>query len=267
MHNVNPAGQRNRRYTSRLQKGGALLEDMRVLVRSWGDDMPGLLQARGVRDNILAKQSRARVAETYRLAFLPRFVNGNPAEAWRIVRPLEDRHLPNEVVRPVYYWITARSEPLLYDFVTEELFHRRRNQASFIRPDETVTWILNGLASDQSWSPTVAEKVARGLLAALRDFGILEGAAKKKIAPIYLPLQAFVYLAFALHQTGPSGERLVQHPDWRLFLMSSEAVEQRFLEAHRNDLLSYDAAGRIIRIGFPVNTLEEMADVLSQRPN
>jgi hypothetical protein len=109
------------RYTSRIQKGGALLDDMRLLVRSWSNGCVTQQRDRMVVENVLGKESRARAVDTYQRAFLPRFIQGSPAAAWKIVRQLEDREVPVDILRPVYYWITARSEPLLYDFVCEEL--------------------------------------------------------------------------------------------------------------------------------------------------
>jgi hypothetical protein len=253
-------------YTTRLQKGGALLDDMRLLVRTWKEGSMNKQYNEGVSSNVLGKQSRARMADTYRRSFIPRFIKGNPPQAWRMIRPLEDRDMPAEVVRPLYYWITARSEPLLYDFASEVLIKRANSADRSIRIDETVSWIRTKLAQyHKAWSTTVTLKVARGLLAALRDFHILEGASNKRIAPIYLPIETFAYLAFSINLEGPSGESLVHHPDWQLFLMTPQAVEQLFLEAHQAHLVSYHAAGQIVRIEFPTTTLEEMANVVASR--
>jgi hypothetical protein len=41
------------RYTTRLQKGGALLPDMRLLVRSWSDDQKGVAFQPVIIENIL----------------------------------------------------------------------------------------------------------------------------------------------------------------------------------------------------------------------
>jgi len=59
----------------------------------------------------------------------------------------------------------------------------------------------------------VATKVARGLLAALRDFGILEGRAQKRLASLALPVSACAYLAFCFRNAGAAGRSLVTHPD------------------------------------------------------
>jgi hypothetical protein len=253
-------------YNSRLQKGGALLEDMRLLVRRWQNAGTNGQQAIVVAENVLGKHTRARVADTLRYAFLPRFVNGRPPQAWKIVRALEDRNLPVEVLRPVYYWITARNERLLYDFIHTELLHRSKHQVQNIKTDEVCNWIAAQLMPrGKLWSHTVTTKVARGVLATLRDFGILEGMAKKRIAPVYLPVESFAYIAFALQQEGTSGPHLVQHHDWLLFLFSPPVIEHMFLEADRHRLLRFQAAGKIVRIDFPAHDFEEMADVVAAR--
>ena len=244
------------------------MDDMRALVRYWKDQGMGQQKDWIVSENILGKRSRTRVLDVYQEAFVPRFVKGNPPEAWRIVRPLEDRDLGIEVVRPIYYWITARSEHILYDFVMEEIVPKSKSMDSTVRVDETERWIQEKITSQgRSWSRSVSTRVAQSMLAALRDFGLLEGKAKKRIAPSYLPVESFAYLAFCLFKSGVSGEKLIKHNDWKLFLMDTPVVERLFLDAHQSNLLRYEAAGRIHRLDFFANTLEEMADVIAGRRN
>jgi len=116
-----------------------------------------------------------------------------------------------------------------------------------------------------AWSENTLVRATRELLSTLRDFGILQGAVNKRLAPIYLPVEAFAYLAFYLQQRQPSGERLLEDPEWQLFFLSRHAVERFFLEAHQQHLLEYRAAGSIIRITFPATSIEEYAYALAQR--
>lgn len=95
-------------------------------------------------------------------------------------------------------------------------------------------------------------------MSTLRDFGILQGAVNKRLAPVYLPIEAFAYIALYLRQGQPSGERLINHPEWRLFFLSPPAVERFFVEAHQYHLLEYHAAGSIIRISFPTTSWRNM---------
>lgn len=236
------------------------MDDMRMLVRSWETDSTDISN---VVRRLLGKKTLARSQDTMVRAFTPRFLQGDPPNAWKIVRLLEDRDADPELLRPVYYWITARSDRLLYEFVTKELIYLAGAGDSSIRVDETTTWISGQIKkAGQQWSPTVTLKVGRGILAALRDFGILEGGSKKRIAPVHLPIEAFCFIAFWLGRLGHSGESLIRHSDWGLFLLSPGNVEQLMLEAHQCSFLSFNSAGRIYRVDFSTDDAGDYADVL-----
>lgn len=248
--------------TSRLQKGGALLEDMRLLASQWTDlaptDSPFQLASR-----ILNKTTRARAADTYRRAFLPRFIQGSPPEAWRLAKALENAAPGIDIARPFYYWLTARGEPLLYQFVTEELLENYKSHRHQVRIDETASWVGEAAAATgKRWTSTVQLKVARGLLAALRDFGVLEGAAHKRIAHLHLPLESFCLIAFCMVRLLPGESKLVDNPDWRLFLLGETAVERLLLEAHQRGWLHYQAAGRVRRVEFPAEDFGDYVNIV-----
>lgn len=253
-------------FTSRLQKGGALLEDMRMLVRVWEvgmeqrDPVPELVR-------ILPKVTVARVRDTFSRAFRPRFINGSPLEAWKLARILENENADGSVVRPFYYWITARAEDPMHQYVTDVLYPQSRTRNRDVQSEEAAAWLSRQVAGKgREWTPTVARKVARGLLAALRDFGILEGANRKSIAPAHLTPAVGAIIAFCLHEMGCSGRELVQHLDWRLFLLGETGVERMMMECHQHGWLRFDIAGAIYRVEFPSVSLKEYVhDVLGQR--
>ena len=70
---------------------------------------------------------------------------------------------------------------------------------------------------------------------------------------------------FYLKQHQPSGAKLIDLPDWKLFFLPREGVERFLFEAHQNNLLEYHAAGTVTRLTFPADTLEEYAHVLAER--
>jgi hypothetical protein len=247
---------------SRLQKGGALLGDMRRLVGVWppelrGEDISSFVM------KALAKPSLARARETYIRVFRPRFLEGDPPQAWRQARVLEDAGVNPETARAFYLWITARAERLVYEYVTNELMEARATSDQRIDVEDAMRWLRSRLqATGKEWSPTVTRKVARGLLASLRDFGILQGVVVKTIAPPHCPPDAFALIAFVLHSLGTSGQALLDHRDWRLFLFNGRDVERAFLECHQRGWLNFQAAGAICRIDFPKDTLKEYARVV-----
>jgi hypothetical protein len=250
-------------YTTRLQKGGALLDDMRQLVRTWSDGPVAAQRDSGVRSNILNKDTRTRLADVYQRAFLPRFVSGPIPQAWKLVRPLEDVEAPIHIVRPVYYWISAKAEPLLGDFCREFILRWHATVRGGIGTEDVVNWLAG---KGCPWSEAATIRVARGLLAALRDFGILEGRARKRLTNLALPVPAFAYLALCLRRQGAASRSLLAHEDWQLQLLTPGDVEHLFLLAHQERLLEYHAAGSTVSINFPTESLEEYAHVITQRP-
>ena len=252
------------KYNTRLLKAGALIDEMRTLVRLWDEKKNSTPLSELASQNLLGKASRSRELDILKRAFIPRFIKGRPPQAWKIARALEDQKAPLEILRPIYYWITVRNEPLLYDFVCERL--EIISRMVFVDVTEVINWIKDKLEEQRlEWSEAAIKGVAGKVLAILRDFDILQGKAKKRIASFYLPVEAFAYLAFCLSKEGFSGARLQEHPDWKLFLLNPSVTEQMFLKADKQKLLKYLAAGRILRIEFPAKTYEEMAYVVTHR--
>jgi hypothetical protein len=168
----------------------------------------------------------------------------------------------------VFYFHTAQADGLFHDVVTEVLLPLHASGKTEVAIQDILTplarWVAEGKTAGY-WSEPTRVRIAQGLMATLRDFGILQGAVHKRLAPMYLPVEAFAYIAFFLHQEQPSGERLLDHPEWRLFFLPPEAVERFFIEAHQSHLLEYYAAGSIIRITFPAQSIEGYAHVLVER--
>jgi hypothetical protein len=247
------------RYTSRIQKGGALLNEMRQLVQVWTDSPLDEVRSEIIRSNVLNKATRARSADVLNRIFIPRVVDGPIRDAWRLIRPLESLQAPAALIRPIYFWFTTLAEPLIYDFCTEFLAARRSRGIRSVDVSDAVSWVES---KGCGWSEIVTVKVVRALLAALRDFGILEGKVRKQISSQRISPQSFAFIAFCLHRAGAASRNLAHHPDWRLFMLEPSDVEHYFLECHQLQLLGYQAAGNTISISFPVSTAEEYARVV-----
>ncbi len=242
------------------------MPDTKLLLESW-DPGVGVDEnlARVQRDNLFGKASRSRVDDILRV-FRQRYLSD--PDLLRALLTLVRGRLPPESLDRILYFQAVQSDLLLHDLVIECLLPWCGRIDPEVRTWEVEDWIgrqVQDGKTEGAWSPYVQTRVMRGLLSTLRDFGILEGSAKKRIVPVYLPTDAFAFIAFQLHRAGRAGERLLNDPEWQLFFLSDRAVESFFLEAHQQHLLYYQAAGRVVRIDFPAQTLEEYASVLTQR--
>lgn len=257
-----------RQYSvTNLIKSSGLLPDVSLLVSAW-DEAKSVDENfdSAIRQNLFGKASRKRVADmlkVFRTRYLP---NDGSDQAFRV---FVGSSLPSEVTDGVVYYYTARAEPALYDFVVEYLYPRYVQGVRLVTIRNALEFLTEAIRQGRTmgkWeSENTRKRVAQGLLSTLRDFGLLSGAVRsteKTLAPARLPTQAFAYIAFYLKRGEPSGERLIRHRDWQLFCLGPQEVEGYFAEAAAEKLLSYQAAGSIIRIEFPTADLLEYAHAL-----
>ena len=97
-------------YNSRLQKEEPC---WKICASSFGaGKMQGQTDSRlSSWQRMCSVNTRARAADTLRYAFLPRFINGRPPQAWKIVRALEDRDLTLEqVYGAITYYLAHRAD-------------------------------------------------------------------------------------------------------------------------------------------------------------
>jgi hypothetical protein len=253
-------------YTSRIIKAGALIGDTKILLAHWDTDASGDENlSRVQRENVFGKASRSRVDDVLRI-FRQRYLS--EASVTKALVTLVKGKFPPAALEQLFYFHAARNDRLLQDTVTEILVPMQArglvnvNVSDLQRP--LAKWVDEGKTTGH-WSESTIIRIAQGLLSTLRDFGVLQGAIHKKIAPAYLPIEAFAYIVFYLKQHEPSGAKLIELTDWNLFFLQRDGVERFLFEAHQRNLLEYHVAGSVTRLTFPAETLEEYANALAQR--
>lgn len=252
-------------YSSKIIKAGALIGDTKTLLSHWDVIAPVAENIDRIqRDNVFGKASRSRVEDILAI-FRQRYLAEEGV--LKALVSLVRGKFPSASLERILYFHSARADQLLHDAVTEILVPMHERGLVDINVQEFQR-SLSKLISDKitrPWSDITMLRAVQSILATLRDFGILQGAVYKKIAPSFLPTEAFAYIVFYLKQHQPSGAKLLELPDWKLFFLSREGVERFLFEAHQRDLLEYHVAGSVTRLTFPTNTLEEYANVLAER--
>ena len=253
-------------YTSRIIKAGALIGDTKTLLSHWDVDASVDSNINRVRrQNVFGKASRSRVEDILAI-FRQRYLTEESVT--KALVSLVRKQFPTAALERLLYFHSARADQLLHDAVTEIFVPMHARGLVDIRVQDFQRslgkWVDEGKMTS-SWSESTVAHAARGLLSTLRDFGVLQGAVNKKIAPAYFPIESFAYVVFYLKQHQPSGAKLIVLPDWKLFFLQREGVERLLFEAHQRDLLEYHVAGSVSRLTFPAQTLEEYANVLAQR--
>lgn len=256
-------------YRSKIIKAGALIADTRALFAYWDreasttDNLQRLCAG-----NLLGKSSRSRAVDVLAI-FRQRYLT-EPGST-NALATLIHAGASLSVLVPIFYFHAAQSDPLLHDTVTNFLAPLEWHGRAEISTDQLMAFLADQVRSGQTagrWSEPTTRRVAQGLLSTLRDFGVLAGPSrspKKHLTPTYLPMESFAYVAFLLARRLHSGDQVLSSGEWRLFFLSQALVERLFVEAQLERLLTYNAAGRIVRIDFPAESIEEYALALAQR--
>ncbi|HXF72497.1 MAG TPA: BrxA family protein [Actinomycetota bacterium] len=246
-------------FSSRIIKGGALLEDTKRLLELWDpeEDEPRNLR-RILGSGGLAK-SGARQEDL--LAVLRRrYVEGGP----HVIRTLKVIAHDPRAFREACYYETCRTDDLLAAFAAGPLFGRYWGDGrNDLAVDDVTRWLRSELGVP-GWGEYTTRRVARGILSALRDFGILEGAKggrRKRILPPHLSMRGFAYVALRERGRLPSDRALLASPAWRWYLLDEAALRRLFLEADRHGILRYSEAGSVVRVDWVVRDLEEVGRV------
>lgn len=255
-------------YTSRLIKATALIPDTKALLAAWDlnqDVRTNFDSAR--RLNIFGKASRSRIEDILKI-FRQRYFDD--PEVGQALVTLVQGHVPAQWVDPLLYYYTVENDSTLRAIVLEVIARRRLSGYADVTTEHVQRalreWVAEGKTTS-TWGEDTILHVAQHALAALRDFGVLQGKATKSITPLYLPVEAFTFLAYEIWRKDQAGDRVLHSPEWNLFFLPTQGVERFFLEAHQERLLSYYAAGSVVRLEFSENTLVEVARVLAKRAN
>ena len=253
-------------YTSRIIKAGALIGDTKTLLSHW--DLAASVDqnlSRVRHENVFGKASRSRVEDILGI-FRQRYLRESAVT--KALVTLVRKKFPSAALDRVLFFHAARADQLLHDVVTDVLVpmqeqgHMHVTVADLHR--SLTRWVEEGKTTSH-WSESTVAHAVRGLMSTLRDFAVLQGAINKRIAPSYLPVEALAYVVFYLKQHQPSGAKLIELPDWKLFFLRRESVERLLFEAHQRNLLEYHVAGNVTRLTFPAESLEEYANVLAER--
>jgi len=244
-------------FTTNILKGGALLDDARRLVEVWDLREPPESNLDRIEDaNLLAKPSRDRAEIVIRRVLRPRLVDPGT----QVIAAMKELLPSPRGFTEAYYFEATRSDGLLAACAEDLLFGWWEAGRIAVDVNQVSGWLtqLAVRGSIPTWADGTRIEVARHLLAALRDFGVLSGSVRKEFSRASLSIAGFGYVAFRLHESGASSRALLASPVWRRWMLDPSRVTELFHEAARNGLLRYSSAGSAVRVDCLRDSLSEV---------
>jgi hypothetical protein len=155
----------------------------------------------------------------------------------------------------------TRDEFLVRDFLLNWLFSLYTDGTYLLRAEDVVPYLESlpkeGVTSTERWTSSTLARVASGLLRMATDFGLLSGTVNRKFTSYHLPEESFLYLLHALAEQEQNASRIVQSPEWRLYLMYPEDIERELFRLHQYRKVEYEVAGSLAQLKLPSGSLVE----------
>ncbi len=234
-------------YRSNIVQGGLLLQPFRDMLLTY---RPG--QTRPAFSAVLSGAGTlAEYTESRRKDLLERFFVRFPTDVrdWSALTTLLERGTPQAQALALYFH-TARTEALVGDFARQVLHPAWLEGRHDVLLDDVVAWVGQVTrARGQVWSESLARRVAQGLLSIARDAGLLEGVQRKRLRYPYLPDEVTLYVVLTLRAQGfTTGQRVVAHPDWQLFLLGELDVSAHLARLAEQGVLEWSATGSVYHL-------------------
>lgn len=161
--------------------------------------------------------------------------------------------LSREFVSLLYVHYALRDR-LTYDFVTEILWERWLAGQRSVAPED-VRSLLDRVSETQPqiarWAESTRVRLARHILSALRDFGVLEGKQKKTLVHPTLPLSTAEHLLRILTAEGLRGTEVLRDALWRLFFCSQDDVAHILARLAQAGRIHFERVGDTVVLHTP----------------
>ncbi|MCB0345179.1 MAG: DUF1819 family protein [Bdellovibrionales bacterium] len=163
--------------------------------------------------------------------------------------------------RAAQLWHIARHDKLLRIFIGDWLYDKREKDFAVLTAEAAKEFLFKALEVQFNgkcdWSPTTIARVASRLLTTATEFHLLRGKTKREFVAYHLPERSFIYLLCAMMERESSTTRVIHSPDWRLFLMTVQAVEDELLRLHQYGKLRFERAGSLLELTLPYSDTAE----------
>jgi len=240
----------------RFVRKGALIPETYAAARHW--DRTRSVDANIARiraENVIGAGSAAWLHDvTNTLA--ARFRSGGGLEP---LVALAQSGLPIEHWRDCLLWHLGQQDAMWFDFLTTWLYPAYGNGAVHMQTEDVEPFVITQTsgraARGKGLTADSVNRVARDLLGMAAAFGLLRGKLVREFAGYHLADMGILYVLHALAQREANGQRIIEAPEWQMFLLSASDVEQELLRLHQFQRLDYQVAGSLVQLRLPYPSL------------
>lgn len=169
----------------------------------------------------------------------------------------------SESLREWLLYYEFSQQPIVTLLTTEFLYPQFHSGALALEKDDVVEFINQSEAEFpviDSWSEKTRLRVAEHYLAAMKNFGILEGSKQKQFKYVYPPGELIAYVVYSLfEQDVTTADAVVEHAHWELLLLTTEEVRDRLQDISPTHI-TYEKRGSVERLEPVYDSLRGCVD-------
>lgn len=247
-------------YTARILKGAGLTAYAREILREW-DETLGVEENLGRfrRSGAFGRSSERRANDILRV-LSARYLGD--ADVRRGLGALARGRVDPMTIDLLLGYHAAQADRLLFDFAADFIYETYRRGVVEVGLDAALRFLEErGLTGGErgAWSVGTGTEIARKLLTAWRDFGLLRGASTKRIVAPHVPPLVAAWIATDRHRVVRATRSLLEDRAFRLVLLDADGVERALRAASDAGLLYFQGGGAVAHVTPKFQSLEELA--------
>lgn len=244
------------KYTTELIKGTGLVPETMTLLSSYDGQNKNDFTQEVIDNNILSTSSERRAKDIVSRVFFKRYVDPDKSIVSQL-KTIRDKGLPLKQFKQLLYLYTVRVNPVLRDFILEELYTVITDGKTVLDDSLPKSFVERiNEENDLKWNEGNVRRVTSGLHKSLIDFDII--SRQNDITFDGISSFTFLYLLHDLHFKGLSDKEVWDHPDWKLFFLDRYAVLDLIKEHSLRDGYVAQSSGDLLAITWNYKSMEEM---------
>lgn len=248
-------------YKCDLHRGGvSLLETIRLLKAFTVRGDFKHLSEEAFQNNLLGKTSIHTIKAILQ-AFRRRFLNPHPLLPPAVlVAQAVKTALPDVAKTQILFPYYLLGDALVADIYREIVLPRLSRENSVLARDAVLEFLEEKSVTHpelKDWADYTKVRWAQGMLAFLRDFGLLERAPGTTLGPLILRREAFAFYWLWLREQGFSFRGAKACELWPLLQVSEQRFAELLFEGQKEKWWCYEEAGGLVEFHARFATVEE----------
>ena len=215
-------------------------------------------------ENILTIRASSTRQAAFR-SIKKRFFPNNKIDI-AIYRFINSSKISKDAKNFLIYYKTAKSDELIYDLTVKKLYNKLKLNESTINTKEILSFFDENVEDHSEiskWSINTKIRLARHYLSIMKDFKFLKGSRVKIILKPQIPLETILYIVFFLKENGILPENILNHDDFKLFLLDYRELITLINIVIRENLLGDNIKGYSIKELIEKKDLEGLINELT----